>query len=73
MTLTKLLENGQIKLSRFQKAKIGLRLRDAAKEKNISYLKAEEKIFVADYPDEFIPDMQNIVIDFLTNKKNDNA
>ena len=68
MTLTQLLSQEKIKLSRFQKAKIGLLLRDAAKAKQISYGKAEEKIMVADYPAEFIPDMQNIVIGFLLPK-----
>lgn len=68
MTLTQLLVKGKLKLTRNQKSRIGLMLRDAAKAKGVAYEKVEETILVSDYPEDFVPDMENIVLGYLKAK-----
>lgn len=69
MTIQQLLQQSGLKLTGGQRARLGLRIKQAAYEKNVRYKKVEETIVVADYPEEFVPDMQEEVLKYLERKK----
>jgi len=68
MTISQLIENSGLKLSKNEKSKIGALVLLKSKELNIPHDKVEEVIYVNDYPDRFVSEMETIVINFLNNR-----
>lgn len=66
MTLTQILSLGNLKPSKHVKTKISILIGQCARENNIEIGKAEEIIKVNDYPKSFIPEMEKIIISYLT-------
>ncbi len=69
MTLTQALKEGNINLSFNDKIKLASLIGNHAKKKGIAWSKVEETVMVNDYPDTFTNDMQETIINYLTNKK----
>lgn len=69
MTLYELLKQSGISFTRRDAAHIGLRVMTKAKERKVKWTKKEEMIPVNDFPEEFIPEMQDVLISHFANKK----
>jgi hypothetical protein len=65
MTLKELVDGSGLNLSNKQLSKIGYRVKEAAKQAGITYGKKEQIVTVNDYPDEFLPTIQEIIINHL--------
>lgn len=68
MTINKILEESGFKVHRNDAGKIGMLAMAKAKEKKVKWGKKPEMVEVNDYPDELVPDIQTIVIDYFTAK-----
>lgn len=69
MTINQLLNESGLKLTGGQRSRLGLKIKQAAFKKNIRYKKVEEMMIVADYPEEFVRDMQEEILQYIERKK----
>jgi len=69
MTLKELVDSSGLNLSNKQLSKIGYKVKEAAKESGITYGKKEQIVTVNDYPDDFLPTIQDIIIQHLKSIK----
>ena len=73
MTILQIIKQSGLKLSGTQRGKLGLRMKQLAYEKGVKFKKVEEVQVVCDYPEEFVPDMQQLVLDFVSRQKTSQA
>ncbi len=66
MTLTQLLKREKLKLTGTQKSRIGSMIKHLAVEKGVKMIKVDETIQVLDYPDDFIPSMEEQILKYLS-------
>jgi hypothetical protein len=69
MTLKQLIKSSGVQLSSKDCSIIGHIITSLAKTNNVTYTKVDEVIKVNNYPDEFTTQMEDIVIEFIKNKK----
>lgn len=69
MTIQELLNQSGLKLSGGARAKLGLKIKQLAFEKKVRYTKKEETMIVCDYPEEFVPEMQEEILKWASRKK----
>ena len=65
MTVRELIYKSGLKISKNLEAKIGLQVYKNAKEKQVVYYKKPIIIMVNDYPDSFIEEMENIILNSI--------
>lgn len=68
MTINQLLRQGNVPFSRHDAARIGEKVKFAAKAKGITYKKIEELVQVNDYPIDFQEEMITIAIEHFKAK-----
>ena len=68
MTLKELIKSSGVHLTNKECSIIGHSITSSAKKNNVTYTKVDEVFKVNNYPDEFISQMEDIVIDFIKNK-----
>jgi len=69
MTINQLLQLSGLKLTGGQRSRLGLKIKQRAYDKKVRYKKVEEVQIVADYPEEFVPEMQEEILNYLERKK----
>ncbi len=70
MTTREILKKSGLKYRSKHESKIGKIINDRAKESKVIFWKKEISIRVNDYPESFIPEMEEIVIEYFKNKGN---
>lgn len=70
MTVKELLDSSGVSYTRKNASRIGFEIAKMAKEKGILYSKKPEEIQVNDYPDSFVPEMEEIAIEALKRSVN---
>ncbi len=68
MTTQELLDKSGLKYARWDVSRVGKIINTKAKAAKITWAKKEQVIQVNDYPDEFVPTMQQILIEFFKSK-----
>lgn len=69
MTITELVKQSGLKLRKHQISALGNVIYKKAKEKEIEHKKVPETIYVNDYPESFIQEMQQTLIEWVSAKK----
>lgn len=69
MSIQELLKQSGLEYHRKDGFKLGLIIMGAAKKKKVKWTKKMEMIEVNDFPKEFVPEMQDILIQYFSSKK----
>ena len=66
MTVSEIIKKSGLKVSKNVISKIGQIIYNISKEKNIPHSRVPETVFVNDYPEDFIPEMEKAIIDYVS-------
>jgi hypothetical protein len=65
MTVKELLNASCIQYDRKDASKLGERIKKLSIQKKVGFVKVEETIFVNDYPESFIAEMEDICLEYF--------
>lgn len=71
MSIQELLKLSGVEYHRQDAFNLGLMIMSKAKEKKVKWVKKQEMVEVNDFPDDFLPEMQETLIKYFSSKNKD--